>query len=195
MISNALTTAAALWALAAAAPPAAQPITGGPLVPGVCIISPEAVLTGSKVGQAATAHLQQYAADAQRELQTDRSALDSEAHALQTVSKTAPAAQLDERRQTLATKVNALQSKTDERSRALEYTRVRVVQRISQQAQPLIAVAYKAHGCGLLLRRENVLGGNLGNDLTPEVMRGLDAKLVTLDFQLETPPPTAKPAA
>jgi Skp family chaperone for outer membrane proteins len=195
------TLAAVLWTLAAAATPPAvaapssastQPITGGPLVAGVCVISPDAVLADSKVGQAANSRLHRYADQAHQETQTERAALEAEVQDLKP-GKT-PMALLQQRREALSAKAQSLQAKSDDRNRTLEYTRVKVIERISREAQPLIASAYAAHGCGLLLRRDHVLGGNLGNDLTAEVVRSLDARLTTLDFQLQSPPTPAKPA-
>jgi len=64
------------------------------------------------------------------------------------------------------------------------------MQQIGEQAQPLVASSYTSHHCGLLLNRDAVLGGNTTNDLTADVVRGLDAKLTTLNFSLEPAPAT-----
>ena len=69
-----------------------------------------------------------------------------------------------------------------------------VLERIAHEAQPVIATSYAAHHCGLLLDRTSVLGGNMGGDLTPDVVRGLDARITTITFELE-PAPVAQPAA
>lgn len=193
----ALTNAASLVLLATApslplaTPAPMQPILGGPVIPGLCVLSPDAVVSGSKVGQAANARFQQIAQDAQRTLQAERTALETEAKSLDTLSKSLPAAQAQERRTTLASRATALQAKINQRNRELEYTRVSVVQRISQQAQPLIADAYAAHHCGLLFRREGMLAGNPTNDLTAEVVRALDGKLTSLSFDRIPLPTTA----
>lgn len=207
MILSGLISASIAMAMSGAAAPtlpsiaapatSTQPITGGPVVPGVCLVSPEAILTASKVGQAVNARLQHLATDAETQMQPERATLDADARALQS-QKALPAAQMDQKRQALAERVKAFQVKVDTLNRQLEYTRINVIQRISQQAQPVIATAYTAHGCGLLFRRNDVMGGNLSNDLTPEVVRSLDAKITTLTFDLETPAAPAlesRPAA
>jgi Skp family chaperone for outer membrane proteins len=84
--------------------------------------------------------------------------------------------------------VKALQDRTSLREKQLEATRVKVIERISHEADPVISSVYKTHGCGVLFRREAVIGGNPTNDLTPEILRDLDAKLTTIDFSLEAPP-------
>jgi Skp family chaperone for outer membrane proteins len=205
MIVTGLISASVALATAAAAPAAApsaasaspptsmQPITGGPVVPGVCLVSPEAILANSKVGLAVNARLQHLAADADQQMKPERATLESDAQALQ-AQKTLPAAQADQKRAALAERVRAFQVKVDTLNRQLEYTHNQAIQRISQQAQPVIAAAYATHNCGLLFRRADVVGGNLANDLTAEVVRNLDARITTLTFDLETPPaPGAEP--
>ena len=63
------------------------------------------------------------------------------------------------------------------------------MQRIGAEAQPFVASSYKSHRCGLLLNRDSVLDGNTTNDLTADVVHGLDGKLTTINFNLEPLPP------
>ena len=49
--------------------------------------------------------------------------------------------------------------------------------------KPLIAQVYKAHGCGLLVDRNSILGGNMSGDLTGDVVKTLDAKVTTITFE------------
>jgi Skp family chaperone for outer membrane proteins len=184
-------SALAAWALlttiANAAGPAA-PGLGGPTVPGVCLLSQEAVLANSKVGLAATERLRQLAQAAQGDLETERSAIESDAKALEAQKASLSATQLEQRRLALAQRAQALQAKVQERSRQVEATRAKAIGRIAQDAQPVIAQAYRAQGCGLLFSRDAVLGGNMTGDLTPAVVQGLDAKITTIDFDLEPAP-------
>ena len=60
--------------------------------------------------------------------------------------------------------------------------------RIAETLQPLIAQAYQARNCGLLIDRTTVLGGNMANDLTPAAVAALDAKLATIAFERESLP-------
>ena len=59
---------------------------------------------------------------------------------------------------------------------------------IAEMAQPVIANVYKSRGCGLLLDRNAVLGGNMSNDLTAAVVQGLDASVTTISFERENLP-------
>jgi Skp family chaperone for outer membrane proteins len=70
----------------------------------------------------------------------------------------------------------------------IQLTRGKVMQQIGQQAEPIVASAYNSHHCGLLLNRDAVLGGNTTNDLTSDVVQGLDRKITSLSFNLEPLP-------
>ncbi len=59
----------------------------------------------------------------------------------------------------------------------------------------MIAQVYRQHGCGLLLDRGTVMGGNFANDLTADVVKGLDAKVSTITLNRETLPPVSESAA
>lgn len=190
--------ALAAWALLApvvcAAAPASgaavSPGLGGPVVPGVCLLSREAVLTRSKVGLAAATRLQQLTKTAQGELENERLALERDAKALDAQRTGLPATQFEQRRQALAQRAQALQAKVQTDGRQVEATRGKIVARILQEAQPVVAEIYQARGCGLIASREAILGGNMANDLTPAVVEALDAKIGAIDFDLE---PAAAP--
>lgn len=177
-------------ALAQTTPPAAQPL-GGPLVAGVCLLSREAIYANAAVGKAATARLQELARVAQSEIDTARTPIETEAKALEGQPDNA---QTRQRRDAAAAKWQALQVKATHNSREIEATRVSALQRIANDAQPVIAQVYSQKKCGLLLDRNTALGGNFGNDLTPDVVKGLDAKVQTITFERERLPQQA-PAA
>lgn len=171
--------------------PAAPPV-GGPLVPGVCLISREAIYANALVGKAATARLQQLAQAAQAEVDAERKPVDAELKTFQTDMPKLTADQRAQREQALAAKLQPVQAKAQQRGREIEATRVRALERISNEAQSVIAQVYAQKKCGLLLDRNTVLGGNFGNDLTADVVRGLDAKIQTIAFEREILPPPAR---
>ncbi len=167
---------------------AAQPL-GGPALPGVCLLSQQAVLTNAKVGLAATARLKQIAEQVQSEINAARTPLETEAQTLQAQRASLKPADLQARQQALAARAQALQQTVNQRQREIEATRQKALARIANDAQPVIAAAYKARGCGLLFDRNSVLGGNMAGDLTPAVVQGLDATITTITFERETLPP------
>lgn len=186
----ALTLLAGGAAQTATAQPASAPAQslGGPQIPGVCLLSQQAVLANAKVGVAATQRLKQLADAADAEIAAGRQPIQTDAQALQAQSASLKPAELEARRQGLATRVQALQQTADQRRREIEATRQKVLTRIATEAQPVIAAVYKAHGCGLLFDRNTVMGGNMAGDLTAAVVQGLDARITTITFDRESLP-------
>jgi Skp family chaperone for outer membrane proteins len=199
-----LTTAALAAALLAAAPVLADPPSapaapapaapkgefGGPLVSGVCLISREQVFAESKVGLAAKERLKELDQRAKANFDAERRKLEAEAKALQAQQGTLTPAQGQHRQQQLQARAQALQTEGAQIARELEATRIKASGQIEETLQPILLAAYQAKGCGLLLSREAVVGGNLGNDLTAAVIQGLDAKMTTITFEREHLPPS-----
>ncbi|HEX7853757.1 MAG TPA: OmpH family outer membrane protein [Sphingobium sp.] len=173
-----------------ATPAPSAPPLGGPVVPGVCLLSREAVFANAAVGKAATARLQELARVAQGEIDTERKPIETEAKALQGQPDNA---QTKGRRDALATRWQALQAKATHNGREIEATRAKALERIANETQPVIVQVYGQKKCGLLLDRNSALGGNFANDLTADVVRGLDAKVATISFERERLPQQSEP--
>ena len=188
ILAGLLVLAAAPAALAqqAAPAPAGQPL-GGALIPGVCLLSQQAVFANARAGVAASARLKELSDQAQAELNAERAPIEADAKALDAQTKIKPADKTA-KTQALSVRLQALQQKANLRSRELEATRQKALGRIAAAEQPVIAQAYKAHNCGLLFDRGSVLGGNMGGDLTPDVVKGLDARMSTITFDRENLP-------
>jgi Skp family chaperone for outer membrane proteins len=179
--------AAPAMAQQAAPAPAPGPL-GGPLLPGVCLLSQPAVFANAQVGVAATQRLKQLSEQAQAEIEVDRKALEAENAALNAPGAKLKPADKAAKQASLTTRAQALQLKAALRSREIEATREKALTRIGAEEQAVVAQVYKAHGCGLVFDRNTVLGGNLGGDLTADVVRGLDARMTTITFDRETLP-------
>jgi Skp family chaperone for outer membrane proteins len=163
----------------------AEPL-GGPVVPGVCLLSREAIFANAAVGRAASARLQELTVAAQAEIDAQRAPLEVEARAMEAQTPSA------EQRQALGQRLQALQQQVAHVGREIEATRTRALERISIEAQPVIAQVYREKSCGLLFDRSSALGGNFANDLTADVVRGLDARIQTITFERERlPQPSA----
>ena len=182
-----------LIAVATAAPalaqsPAQQPGLGGNPVPGVCLLSREAIFSNAKIGVAASARLKQIADQEQAEIDAERKPVEAEVQAFQNEAAKLTPEQRQTRERALSAKLVPIQAKAQQRSREVEATRAKAMERISTEAQPVIAQVYTAKACGLLIDRNSVLGGNLVNDLTPAVVQALDAKISAITFNRETLP-------
>jgi len=176
----------------AAPAPAAQPL-GGAAIPGLCLLSREALFANAAVGKAASARLAQLAQEAQAEVDAERKPLDTDIQAFQAEAAKLTPAQRTQREQALQPRLQAVQAKGQLRGREIEATRAKALTQIAGYAQPVIASAYAQHKCGLLIDRNTVFGGNMAGDLTADVVKGLDAKITTISFNRETLP--AQPAA
>jgi Skp family chaperone for outer membrane proteins len=172
------------------AAPAPAAASKGPLIAGVCLLSQEALIGRSKVGQAATARLHELTQQIQGNLSAEKARLEARAKALEAKRASLPPLQVEAQGQAINQRFQALQTEASERSQQMDATKTRAFDQVLQQAQPFIAEAYTAHGCGLLLARETVMTGNMGNDLTTEVVAALDAKATPIAINLEAPRPT-----
>ncbi|MDO1528380.1 OmpH family outer membrane protein [Fulvimonas sp. R45] len=190
LLTAALVAAAAGLSLVPAPPARAATGTelGGNPVPGVCMLSREAVFAQSKVGQAASARLKQLAQQQQSALDGQRKPLDADIQAFQQKAQSLTEAQRKQQGQALQQRMQAFQGQVNQLDGRIQLTRGKVMQQIGQQAEPIVATAYNSHHCGLLLNRDAVLGGNTTNDLTSDVVQGLDRKITSLSFNLEPLP-------
>lgn len=165
----------------------------GPAIPGVCLLSREAIFSHAKIGLAASARLKQLADQAQAEIDAERKPIDTDVQTYRAQAASLSADQRQSREQALAQRMQKVQADQATRSRELEATRAKALEQMAQEAQPVIVSAYNSKNCGLLLDRSAVLGGNMANDLTAAVVQGLDAKVTTISFNLETLPASGAP--
>jgi Skp family chaperone for outer membrane proteins len=124
----------------------------------------------------------------QQSLETQRKPLDADIQAFQQKAASLTEAQRQQQGQALQQRMQAFQAQANQLDGRIQATRGKVMEQIGQQAQPLVDSAYTSHHCGLLLNRDAVLGGNTTNDLTPEVVSGLDGRITSLNFNLEPAP-------
>lgn len=192
----ALSSSALAQAPAAAA---AAPIAQGPAIPGVCVISPEAVIGSSTVGKYVNTRLQQIVQQVQAELGGENTAIENEAKALDGQRASLDANTLEQRSAALQVRNNALQRKAQLREREVQATEQKALSRISDEMEPVIKQAYQAQKCSLLLQRSSVVIANPVMDITPQVVSGLNAKIQQFAFDRErldqAPGAAVRPAA
>jgi Skp family chaperone for outer membrane proteins len=182
-----LVAAAGLTAIPVSPAHAADELGGSP-VSGVCLLSREAVFAQSKIGKAASERLGQLAEQARNQLTAQRTPLETDIQNFQGKASTLSEAQRKEQGAALQQRMQTFQTQTGEQNERIQLTRAKVMQQIGQDAQSIVASAYASHHCGLLLNRDAALGGNMTNDLTKEVVDGLDRKVTTITFNLEPLP-------
>jgi Skp family chaperone for outer membrane proteins len=172
--------------------PAAQGL-GGPVIPGLCLLSRQAVLSNAKVAQAATARLRVLTEEAQREIDTERKPIEADIQAFNAEQGKLTPDQRQARQSALQSRLGPVEAKARQRGAEIDATRDKALERISVELQPVVAQVYTQRKCGLLVDRNSVIGGNMANDLTQAVTQALDAKISTITFNRETV--TAPPAA
>src|SRR3546814_6401931 len=114
--------------------------------------------------------------------------LEDEARKLEGQSGSLAADEHEHQRQALAGRWQTLQSKAQLRSRELESTQAKALERVFQEAQPLLDAAYQQHRCGLLLDRNVLLAGDMSGDLTEVAERSLDETIKTFPLPRDTLP-------
>jgi Skp family chaperone for outer membrane proteins len=175
-----------------ALPSIVPPGLGGPAVPGICLLSRDAVLTSSKVAMYASERIRQITAEAQAEVDALRKPVDAEIAAARAQAAKMTPDQIRAQEKALSAKLAPVQVRAEQRRREIEKTRLDALAAIAAQVQPLVAAAYNQKGCGLLFDRSTLLGGNFANDITAAVVTALDAKLVTIPIQRSTLPADSK---
>ncbi len=187
LLAGLLAAACAAPAFAQTAPAASDAaMLGGPPIAGLCTLSQQAVFANAKVGAAASARLKQLSDQSQAEINAERTSIETDAKALEAQRASLKSADLQQKQQSLAARIRALQDKAALRSREIEATREKALARIASELRPVIAQVYGARGCGLLIDRSSILGGNMAGDLTAAVVQGLDAKITTISFDRES---------
>ena len=180
--SASLALAQAKPAAAPAAAPA-SPITVN--VPGVCILSREGLVGGATVGKYVQTRLGQLSSQANAELTAEQTALQNDAKALDAKKATLAAAAYQQQGAALQQRAEVLQQKAQLRDRELQATEQKAVQRVLQEASPLVADQVKAKGCGIVVDANSVLVANPTMDLTPGVVTALNGKFTQFEFDRE----------
>lgn len=186
----------------AQAPAAAAPqVTHAAPPAGVCLVSLEGAIGGSTVGKFVQTRLQQLAAQVNAELQSERTAIDNEAKALDGQRATLDQNTFEQRAAAVQVKASAFQRKGQLREQELGATRDKAFNRVGEEMEPLIRQAYQAKGCAILFNRQAVLLASPATDITPQVITGLNGKITQFTFDRErldqgaARPAAAAPAA
>jgi outer membrane protein len=184
--AGALGLGASAFAQAARPAAAAAPaVSHGAPINGVCILSMEGAIGTSTVGKYVNTRVQQLAQQVNAELNSEKTAIDTEARTLDGQRGTLDQNTFEQRGSALQVRANALQRKAQLREREMQVTEQKALGRVEQEMTPLIQQAYQQKGCSLLLTREAVLLGNPAMDITPSVVAALNTKITTFAFDRE----------
>lgn len=169
--------------------PAAGPAPAAPVitanVPGVCVLSREGLVGASTVGKYVQTRLGQLSSQTNAELTAEQTTLQNDAKALDAKKATLAPADFQKQGGALQQRAEALQQKAQLRERELQATEQKAVQRILQEASPLVAEQVKVKSCGVLLDANSILAANPSMDVTPGVVTALNGKFTQFDFDRE----------
>lgn len=160
----------------AAAQPAPLPLTG-PAVPGLCFLSDREVYAGSTVGKYVLNRLQQLAQQAQAEIDTQRTALQTDAKAFDAARSTLPPDQADQRAAQLNLRQRELERLADQRQHELQATQQQGVQTIGRYVAPILHQVVAEHNCSVVLSDSAVDDIAPSMDLSPAVIEHLNTTI------------------
>jgi outer membrane protein len=169
-----------------AAPTAAAPqIAPGPVIAGVCIFSRDGAVASSAVGKYVEERLKQIQVQAQAEVQGELTALQTDEKAYAAQRGTLASDVQQQRELAFRQREEQLQRKADQRGRELQATEQKALSRVVVEMNPLLQQVYGQRNCGLLLSQEATFGANPSMNVTPDVVRLLDAKITQFPFERE----------
>ena len=174
-------------AAAAAAPASADsaPIQITATVPGLCVLSRDAILQTSTVGAFVTDRMKQLAAVVRAELTSDQTSLENDAKALEGQKASLDAEVYNQRGQALQQRGGQFQEKVQLRQREMEATQQKAFARILQASGPFVGQMVSQHGCGVLLDANAVIVANQNTDITAGVIQLLNGSLTRFSFDRE----------
>jgi Skp family chaperone for outer membrane proteins len=175
---------APMLAQAQGAAPAAEPPTG-PAIPGMCVLSQEAVVFTSTVGKYVATRLQQLNSAAQAEITADTTSLQNDEKALEAQRTSLSQEQLQQRAGALAQRERDLERTVAVRREEMNQTAQKAQARILQEASPIFQQAVHSHNCSIVMSGTGVLVAETSMDITPTVIAGLNAKITQFEFDRE----------
>ena len=172
-------------ATAAAAPAAAAAPTITASLPGVCVLSREGLVSASKVGKFVQTRLTQLSTQVQAELNGEKTSIETAAKDLEAKKTTLGQAGYQQQGSALQQRADALQQKAQQRQNELQATEQKAIQRVLQEATPLVAAEVKSKNCAVVFDANSVMAANNNMDLTAGVIAALDGKVTQFDFDRE----------
>ncbi len=168
-----------------ASPPVPAALPSGPAIPGVCVYNNNLAIGASAVGKYIDTRLKQLQSQATAEVTAEKNSLDADAKTLESQRATLSQDVLQQRALSLQQRAQALQRKAEQRSRELQLTEQKALQRVATEINPLLRQVYSAHQCSLLIDGSSVYGSNPNMDVTEDVVKLLNGKLTQFPFDRE----------
>jgi len=170
---------------AAPAAPAAPPISHGPAIPGLCVLSVNQAIAQSTVGGWVRTRLEQIVTQVRAELNPEEAAINADGKKLEADKATLDQPTLQSRAQALQARYQAFQQKAELRQREVKATQDKALNRVAQELEPIASQLYQAHRCSILVDKGSVMLGNPDMDLTAGAVTALNSKIQQFPFDRE----------
>jgi outer membrane protein len=170
---------------AATAAPAAPPVTHGPAIPGLCVLSVNQAIAQSTVGGWVRTRLEQIVTQVRAELNPEETAINADGKKLESEKATLDQATLQSRAQALQARYQAFQQKAEQRQREVKATQDKALNRVAQELEPIASQLYQSHHCSILIDKGSVMLGNPEMDLTTAAVTALNGKIQQFPFDRE----------
>ena len=152
--------------------------------PVIGILDRNAILMATKVGQDINRQMQDYTNSARNRLAGERRAIENEIRALQDL----PAAEQAKRGQALQAREQRFMAASAREENILKASMGTAHNEIAKVMGPIVQEVTKARGINMVLDRSAInLAASQEFDLTPEVIKQLDARISTYKVTLVTP--------
>lgn len=174
------------------AAPAAAAGAKGPLpAPVFLVLDKQAVLRFSKAGQDLARQMEPLVAQARNNIQAQRASLQSQADALRNDTSLTPA-EHDKRVEALQTKAAALEGEAQRKQAQLAEMLNRANDPISKAMSEIVPAILKERGANIVLDRAAIAQADPAFDITPDVIKQLDARLPSVTLNQNAPLAAAK---
>ncbi|HUZ13502.1 MAG TPA: OmpH family outer membrane protein [Caulobacteraceae bacterium] len=169
---------------ASEAAPTAANIAQGPPIPGLCIFSPNAIVSQSKVGKVVFARLKELSQQVDAELRPEYESITTEGHTLEAQRATMDQAAYQARGANLQLQASNFEKKRALRAREMQATQEKALDTVGKVLNPIMVQLYQQRHCSVLI--DGDAGGvklvNPSMDLSPVAVTALDARIQTLAF-------------
>lgn len=170
---------------AAPAAPAASALRHGTAIPGLCVFSGEVAVSNSQVGKFVGERLRQLEAPIEADLNTQIQQFEQSVQTFNTQRASLTPEAAEQQATGLAQRRAQLQQLAQVRAREGQLTQQKAIERINSEMTPLVTQAYNTRNCAVLLDGNVIMAVNPASDLTPDVVRLLDAKITQFTFDRE----------
>ncbi len=184
-IIAALAVASAAAAQAAAPAPPPVPLTQGPAISGMCILSVNQAISQSTVGQYVSQRMNQIVAQVKAELSPEDTAISTDGRALEASRSTLDQATFQSKAVALQARINALREKADLRQKEVQATEQKSLNRIAQELDPIAKQLYQQKKCSILVDKGSVMIANPDMDITQQAIVALNARIQQFPFDRE----------